>query len=1472
MAPVHHAAQGERNEEKSRQKKAREKARAKGNNTIKVGEDEGFNSSGAKLRLMGSARSSARNQVAPTTFVEDDYKILYDPHKSKLPPVITPECDIMSQRLDLHVNQVKARQMALWKYYKIVHPGSGFKTRWDIVLGVAIVYSVCIIPYRMGFEHPAPIGAKYFDYLIDVFFFLDICVNFTTAYGDEQSDGLTVSRPRIAAHYLKGWFLVDFASTVPIDTIVEQVAGGGDNFRSIKLVRVLRLVKLLKLVRLLKLSKFMSEYEDLLDINPAYFGLAKMLTGFIFVSHLLACIWHFLAIMQLEDGVKFDPCGSDDQPPNWIEAYAQGQDYGGCENLASIQSRYIAALYWTVATMTAVGYGDVYAITDTERVYSMIVQIFGAMFFGFIIGDIGTLLKDTDVKQSRGKERLDRVKDYMRSRNLPKILQRKIKAFLVYSNEKSSGFDEEEILEDMSSNLRTEVLGELHSDVINNMELFKGMAKKDATMIVAKLVPMFQLPGDMIVKKTSIAKELFFLRSGVVEDYITVPLLDAGAAVSKTQTPAQLAQQARDEKQSRQDQADGFDLPANVNDPEEAGLHDIVISSHKEGSHFGDIGLLCDECGGISPLFYQAREHCEMLVIEREDLLEILEGHPEVADKLKKIAKIRYDIIECAKKEFTPMVERGELVPVRPIHELPDDLLSAQQKAQAKVLLQKERFWFWSRPSLERLTAQPQGAEGYMAPSQEAVEKDQAESERTGLPPTLKRVNSSMRMKPRTSTVTNSGTIQDEVEIGFAKIHPDAKNKTRWDMLLGVFIVYSVLAVPVRIGFDSEASGFGAVFDNIVDIFFFLDMCVSFRTCFFNKAGRLVHDTKSIVIHYLKGWFFVDFASTVPIDLLVQVATGGNNQNVRVLKMIRILRLARLLKLTRLAKLDHVITMIEDEYDISPAVMALFKLSFKMYFVAHFLACFWAYTWSSKVCDDTILSAHECGPMNILASSIDGDDGGDGMVLRPKTLDELGTTPGWLPNWMDLAGDESKANMPSQYLAAIYWAFTTMTTVGYGDLLPENDTERLYCCLGMMVGAIIFGYVLSSMSTLVARMESKSTDAREKMRMIKQYTKERKFSKDLSSRITKYFKYMSEYKSSFEEEAILGELSGSLREEVIMTVNRHIISKIPIFEGQNNAFISYVMSLMKSELCVPGDYFFKEGDIGTNLYFLIEGIAEVVVDAGVVVDSVKKEKVYRRLKEGDYFGEIAVVMDIPRTASVRGFIVCSAFALSKSSLDFMAKYYPRVTESIKKFIEQTQDRFDGQGGMVYDLPDSRKAEVDRATTLALDNAREALEKMSRLLSRGSGSNEDGSFNAEDAERKASLLGHGLASRFRKNHNHNHNHPHEEDGGAGAGGAGGGGAGGAGGAGSGGNSGSSGSGGIGDCSSGSSSSSSSSSAGGGTEPASPAPPTTSMQLRTCIGAVETLSDAERFQLIKDLCKSLPANKRQELENEILINEM
>lgn len=110
----------------------------------------------------------------------------------------------------------------------------------------------------------------------------------------------------------------------------------------------------------------------------------------------------------------------------------------------------------------------------------------------------------------------------------------------------------------------------------------------------------------------------------------------------------------------------------------------------------------------------------------------------------------------------------------------------------------------------------------------------------------------------------------------------------------------------------------------------------------------------------------------------------------KVLKVSRVLKLA---KLTRLLKLNVWLDRFEDEFQLSITKMKLVSLLAATFVIAHFNACFWAYI--SRL-DDSLFSMS------------------------------------WQMAYKDRMTLESTVS--SEYLAALYWSITTMTTVGYGDL------------------------------------------------------------------------------------------------------------------------------------------------------------------------------------------------------------------------------------------------------------------------------------------------------------------------------------------------------------------------------------------------------------------------------------------------------
>ncbi|RLO07531.1 hypothetical protein DYB28_006195, partial [Aphanomyces astaci] len=147
---------------------------------------------------------------------------------------------------------------------------------------------------------------------------------------------------------------------------------------------------------------------------------------------------------------------------------------------------------------------------------------------------------------------------------------------------------------------------------------------------------------------------------------------------------------------------------------------------------------------------------------------------------------------------------------------------------------------------------------------------------------------------------------------------PDSDTKIKWDLGLALCVLYTTCVVPVRISFGIEASGFISVFEIVIDVLFFLDIAFSFRTGIVNPTTGLVYYNKTqIAQSYLRGWFLVDFASTMPLESIVKIMYPDTSTNtLQTAKIFRGLKLVRLLKLVRIRKIGNMISKFEEETTI----------------------------------------------------------------------------------------------------------------------------------------------------------------------------------------------------------------------------------------------------------------------------------------------------------------------------------------------------------------------------------------------------------------------------------------------------------------------------------------------------------------------------------------------------------------------------
>ena len=145
----------------------------------------------------------------------------------------------------------------------------------------------------------------------------------------------------------------------------------------------------------------------------------------------------------------------------------------------------------------------------------------------------------------------------------------------------------------------------------------------------------------------------------------------------------------------------------------------------------------------------------------------------------------------------------------------------------------------------------------------------------------------------------------------------------------------------------------------------------------------------------------------------------------------------------------------------------------------------------------------------------------------------------------------------AQYVAALYWSFSTLTTVGYGDISARTQQEQIYAMVMMLVGVSWYAYIVSSMSTIMSSFDAQNKAVRDKMLCVNEFIRAAKLPKDLSKQVRDFFDFKlatSQHSflmsTNYDVDELLDELGSGLRAEVLLYMDRHLISKIPFFKGK----------------------------------------------------------------------------------------------------------------------------------------------------------------------------------------------------------------------------------------------------------------------------------------------------------------------------------
>lgn len=272
-------------------------------------------------------------------------------------------------------------------------------------------------------------------------------------------------------------------------------------------------------------------------------------------------------------------------------------------------------------------------------------------------------------------------------------------------------------------------------------------------------------------------------------------------------------------------------------------------------------------------------------------------------------------------------------------------------------------------------------------------------------------------------------------------------------------------------------------------------------------------------------------------------------------------------------------------------------------------------------------------------------------------------TSHWLAcGWLALGGVEGQKPHLHPYFTALYWCVTTLATVGYGDIVPNTNAQTAYAMVAMLIGVGVYGYVIGNVTRLLANIDLAHSHYMENMERLTAFMRYRNIPPLLQRRLRDYYVYLWENRLGFDELSVLEELPDSLRSEVALFLRRDFIEHAPLFKGASHELVREMALELRPVVYTPGDYIIRVGQYGRHMYFISRGTVEIIAADG--------KTVVNTLRDGDFFGELALLFRQPRTATVRATNYCDLYTLDKDTFDRVLAHYPDFASHIREQAER----------------------------------------------------------------------------------------------------------------------------------------------------------------------------------------------------------
>ncbi|XP_057501365.1 potassium channel AKT1-like [Actinidia eriantha] len=362
---------------------------------------------------------------------------------------------------------------------------------WEAFLAVLVLYTAWASPFEFGFLRKPEAPLSILDNIENGFFAIDIILTFFVAYLDKTTYLLVDDRKQIAWKYASTWLAFDVISTIPSELAL-KISPASFQYGFFNMLR---------LWRLRRVSSVFARLEKDKNFNYFWLRCVKLIFVTLFAVHCAGCFYYLLAARH------------HDPENTWI-----GKQMGADFMQKSVWIRYVTSMYWSITTLTTVGYGDLHPVNSTEMKFVTFYMLFNLGLTAYLIGNMTNLVVHATSKTRAFRDTIQAVSNFSHRNRLPPRLQDQMLAHLSLKfRTDSEGLQQKEIIDSLPKATRSSISHFLFYPLMDSVYLFRGVSNDLLFQLVSEMKAEYFPPNEDVILQNEAPTDFYILVYGALE-------------------------------------------------------------------------------------------------------------------------------------------------------------------------------------------------------------------------------------------------------------------------------------------------------------------------------------------------------------------------------------------------------------------------------------------------------------------------------------------------------------------------------------------------------------------------------------------------------------------------------------------------------------------------------------------------------------------------------------------------------------------------------------------------------------------------------------------------------------------------------------------------------------------------------------------------------------------------------------------